>query len=79
MPMSTTWVFLGLLAGRELGITLRLKHRSGKSVLGVIGSDSGKALVGSVVSVLLAMALPVLAQKFTPIDGGVEAPSTQQG
>jgi len=68
MPMSTTWVFLGLLAGRELGITLRLRHRSKSTVSKIIFSDSGKAFTGSVVSVLLALTLPFLAAKFTPVE-----------
>jgi len=67
MPMSTTWVFLGLLAGRELGITLRLHHRSKKKVSKIIFSDAGKAFIGSVVSVLLALILPFLATMFTPV------------
>jgi len=54
MPMSTTWVFLGLLAGRELGMRL---HVGGHllATWRAIGSDAGKALAGLVVSVALAL------------------------
>lgn len=74
MPMSTTWVFLGLLAGRELGITIRLKHLTKGQVSKAIFSDSGKAFLGSVVSVLLALLLPFLAKTFTPIENSAEEP-----
>ena len=62
MPMSTTWVFLGLLAGRELGIVLRLKHRSNKKLANLIFSDAGKAFFGSAVAIVLALFLPLLAK-----------------
>lgn len=59
MPMSTTWVFLGLLAGREVGIALRLRHRSKKKVSNLIFRDAGKAFLGSVIAVMLALFLPM--------------------
>lgn len=62
MPMSTTWVFLGLLAGREIGIALRLRHRGKKKVTNIVFSDAGKAFFGSVIAVLLAMFLPMIAK-----------------
>ncbi len=62
MPMSTTWVFLGLLAGRELGLALRLKHLGKKKLTNLIFSDAGKAFFGSAIAVLLAMFLPLLAK-----------------
>lgn len=61
MPMSTTWVFLGLLAGREIGIALRLHHRKKKKLTNLVFSDAGKAFFGSVVAIVLAMFLPVLS------------------
>jgi hypothetical protein len=60
MPMSTTWVFLGLLAGREVGIALRLRHRSKKTVSKLIFKDAGKAFFGSGIAVVLALFLPLL-------------------
>lgn len=59
MPMSTTWVFLGLLAGREVGIALRLRHRSKKKVSNLVFKDAGKAFLGSVIAVMLALFLPM--------------------
>ncbi len=59
MPMSTTWVFLGLLAGREVGIALRLRHRSKKKVSNLIFKDAGKAFFGSAIAVVLALFLPL--------------------
>ncbi len=56
MPMSTTWVFLGLLAGRELAMTLQGQDRSFKETAKLVGMDAGKAFAGLVVSVLLALA-----------------------
>jgi len=32
IPMSTTWVFIGLLAGREIALHKQLKHRKTKKV-----------------------------------------------
>lgn len=59
MPMSTTWAFLGLLAGREVGIALRLRHRSKKKVSNLIFKDAGKAFFGSAIAVVLALFLPM--------------------
>lgn len=63
IPMSTTWVFIGLLGGRELAIRLREKTSSAKRKVRVkdaalmIGKDVGLATVGLLVSVALAMAV----------------------
>jgi hypothetical protein len=59
MPMSTTWVFLGLLAGREIGISLRLHIRKKKKVSNMIFRDAGKAFLGSSIAVVLALFLPM--------------------
>lgn len=61
MPMSTTWVFLGLIAGREIGIAISLRHRSSKKVTNLVCSDAGKAFAGSVIAVMLALFLPLMA------------------
>ncbi len=55
MPMSTTWVFLGLLAGRELA--MRMQSGGDLKAAGrLIGSDALKAFAGLAVSLMLAMA-----------------------
>ncbi len=61
IPMSTTWVFLGLLAGRELALTVMLRQRQLRETGGIILKDAGKAIIGLAVSILLAFGLPVLA------------------
>jgi len=59
MPMSTTWVFLGLLAGRELSYRIA-EGQSLKATWRMIFMDLGKATIGLVVSVVLALGLPYL-------------------
>ncbi|MCA9704864.1 MAG: hypothetical protein KDK70_03310 [Myxococcales bacterium] len=60
IPMSTTWVFLGLLGGRELALTLRLQVRTAQNAGWIITRDVVKAATGLAVSVALALALPWL-------------------
>lgn len=56
IPMSTTFVFVGLLAGRELGIyTSLLKPNSIKKVFPMIGKDFLKLLLGIGISLLLVL------------------------
>lgn len=61
IPMSTTWVFIGLLGGRELAIRFREKTKPAKrqvrmkEALLMIGKDVGLATIGLLVSVALAM------------------------
>ena len=57
VPMSTTWVFIGLLAGRELALILmRAADRPLREGLKLAGRDVGLATVGLVVSILVAVA-----------------------
>lgn len=66
IPMSTTWVFLGLLAGREIAISLvaGLRNR-GEAVFDVV-TDVVRAGIGLVVSVVLALGLPWIATGQLP-------------
>ncbi len=62
IPMSTTWVFIGLLGGREIAISLtkrRKKKRvkSFKNSLRMAGKDMAYATIGLVVSLILAVAI----------------------
>lgn len=66
IPMSTTWVFLGLLAGREIALTVLLRHREFKETSSMIVKDAGKAMIGLAVSIALAFTLPVLSKTLTP-------------
>jgi hypothetical protein len=62
-PMSTTWVFIGLLAGRELAIALgkhgKTKQRNEWLLRGfrLARKDIFKALAGLVVSLILAVVI----------------------
>ena len=64
MPMSTTWVFLGLLAGREFALSVYLGNTKFKSTSFKVLSDASKALAGLVVSVALAVGLPWVSRTF---------------
>lgn len=58
VPMSTTWVFLGLLAGRELAIKLSKHYKSKRNmkfVLYLIGKDATSAIIGLLISISLAI------------------------
>ena len=61
VPMSTTWVFIGLLAGREFAIALGKHGKAKKRDAWLVRSfrlarkDMFKALSGLVVSLILAM------------------------
>ncbi|MFN9618274.1 MAG: hypothetical protein ACK55X_01005 [Synechococcaceae cyanobacterium] len=59
-PLSTTWVFLGLLAGRELALLLRLRQQPPTAVAGQVGGDIARAALGLAVSVAVALAVPLL-------------------
>ncbi|MDN3669430.1 hypothetical protein QWY93_08815 [Echinicola jeungdonensis] len=61
VPMSTTWVFIGLLGGRELSIAFakskKLKKRKARLVRAyrLARNDMYKALIGLIVSLILAL------------------------
>lgn len=57
IPMSTTWVFIGLLAGRELVLSLRgASDRPLREGLRLAGRDVAYCAAGLVISVVLAFA-----------------------
>jgi len=53
IPMSTTWVFVGLLCGRELAIHSSERFKGTKAVFPIIAKDFAKVLVGLGVSLVL--------------------------
>ena len=55
--MSTTWVFLGLLAGREIALYHRLRFESPKKMYKHIGKDLAKVTFGMIVSLLVVVIL----------------------
>lgn len=61
LPMSTTWVFVGLLAGREIGIRLNLHRKLNRHTTKMIFSDLGKVFFGLLVSVVLVFIIKLLA------------------
>lgn len=66
VPMSTTWVFLGLLAGREIAISYISGLRSRREAAHDVMTDVARAGLGLVVSVLLAVGLPFVATGKMP-------------
>ncbi len=67
IPMSTTWVFIGLLAGREMGFRLRLTRRKDwRATRNLIGKDLARVSLGLLVSVILAICInPVIRAELT--------------
>ena len=57
LPMSTTWVFVGLLCGRELAISTMNKEYKFKYVFPLIGKDFLKMIFGLSVSVGIVLAI----------------------
>ena len=55
IPMSTTWVFVGMLAGRELAIAQFTGKRKFSSVFPLVGKDFIKMMIGLGASVALVL------------------------
>jgi len=58
IPMSTTWVFLGLLAGREIAMTISRVYETNRDLsitMRLISRDVFSALFGLVISIILAI------------------------
>ncbi|MEL6922866.1 MAG: hypothetical protein AAFO94_02385 [Bacteroidota bacterium] len=53
VPMSTTWVFLGLLAGREIAIRYNLDNKVSKETMRDLGLDLAKVFFGLFISIAL--------------------------
>ncbi len=64
IPMSTTWVFVGLLAGREFMISNRLKDPTLQKVTQVVGMDLFKVFSGLMVSIGLVFIISYLKSRF---------------
>jgi hypothetical protein len=60
VPMSTTWVFLGLLGGREIAMNLRKSnHKSMRKTLLIVGKDILMAITGLIISIIIAYAVNI--------------------
>ena len=58
IPMSTTWVFVGLLCGREFAIaSISANNYKFKSVLTIVGRDFLKMMTGLAVSVMIVLSI----------------------
>ena len=60
VPMSTTWVFLGIIGGREIAISLMRRKKKDvhkKKALFLVGKDMLFALIGLLISIILAIAV----------------------
>lgn len=68
IPMSTTWVFLGLLAGREIAMTISRTYETNRDLsitMRIINRDVFSALFGLGISILLAiMVNPIIHQEI---------------
>lgn len=68
VPMSTTWVFIGLLAGREVAMSIMDSRGKGKPIshsFKLMAKDASYALIGLAVSIALAMAInPVILDEI---------------
>lgn len=65
VPMSTTWAFIGLFAGREIGMTLSGYHGEvrWKKTFRLIGKDILMVGIGLLVSILLAITVNATIRK----------------
>ncbi len=68
MPMSTTWMFIGLLGGRELAISSMRKNPAKQKkatirAFKIIAKDLGFALIGLAVSIALTLAINIGVRK----------------
>lgn len=66
IPMSTTWVFMGLIAGRELMVSYIGQLRDRRDALKDVGRDAARLLFGLGVSVALAIFIPWAATGIVP-------------
>ena len=58
IPMSTTWVFVGLLCGRELALNTGLTKKGNiKMIFPIVAKDFLKLVVGLMVSVAIVLAI----------------------
>jgi hypothetical protein len=73
MPMSTTWVFLGLLGGREIAMQLTPHaetNRSMKGTLALVLRDASFAFIGLFISMALAIAInPIIQEELLQMIG----------
>lgn len=60
VPMSTTWVFIGLLAGREVAMSITDSKGNGRPMsrsLRLIAKDASYAMIGLIISIIIAISI----------------------
>ncbi len=77
IPMSTTFVFLGLIAGREYGFAITDKALGLFRTTRLAVSDASKAFIGLVLSINMAVGLPRLAEFLVGKQSAALSPSYQ--
>ncbi|NJN78775.1 MAG: hypothetical protein HC803_11020 [Saprospiraceae bacterium] len=60
IPMSTTWLFVGLLAGREIAIKINLEGKVSKETTRMLLADLSKIVIGLIVSILLVILIKII-------------------
>ena len=55
IPISTTWVFIGVLAGREIAMYNRIRFETDKKVYKHVIKDLTKTTIGLVISISIAI------------------------
>ena len=63
IPMSTTWVFVGLLSGRELAISTIMQDYKFKYVFPIIAKDFIKMLVGLLASIGIVLIIHYIIKR----------------
>lgn len=62
VPMSTTWVFIGILAGREISLNFVLRRSEARvKMFRSLGMDLAKVVLGLMVSIVLVFSVKYLA------------------
>lgn len=65
VPMSTTWVFIGLLGGREMVMKIGHSKKDIRRTFKMIRKDVLFAFIGLTVSIIIAVAVnPVVSEEF---------------
>jgi len=78
IPMSTTWVFIGLLGGRELVMSLvKASDRSPMFALRMMAKDLAKVTIGLIVSMVIAYAVNQPFREQIHIFVGLESESSE--
>ncbi|TXD82205.1 hypothetical protein ESY86_15350 [Subsaximicrobium wynnwilliamsii] len=62
VPMSTTWVFIGILAGRELAMSYLLNKEKMEPTYIIIAKDLAKVNLGLIISVVIAFSIQFFKQ-----------------